>query len=54
MLYFHSVDGTTGKKRRYMMQTALHDAHDAHNTTGDTCDAAMLQCKLTILPDESS
>ena len=33
------------------MQTELHNAHDAHDATGDTCDSAMLQCKLTILPD---
>ena len=36
------------------MQTALHDAHDAYATIGDTCDAAMLRYKLTILPDEMS
>ena len=41
----------TGKKTLYTMQTALHDAHNAHDATGDTCDAAMLQCKPTILPD---
>ena len=35
-----------------MMQTVLHDAHDAHDATGDTCDATMLRCKLTILPDD--
>ena len=39
------------KKTRYTIQTALHDTHDAHDTTGDTCNAAMLRCKLTILPD---
>ena len=36
---------------RYTMQTALYDTHDTHDATEDTYDAAMLRCKLTIVPD---
>ena len=35
----------------YIMQTALHDAHDTYDATGDTYDTVMLRCKLTIIPD---
>ena len=37
-----------------MMETVLHDAHNAQDATGDTCDATMLRCTLTILPDVQS
>ena len=36
------VESTTGKKIYYMMQTTLYDAHDAYDSTEDTCDAMIL------------
>ena len=41
----------TEKKTCYMIQTALHVAYKAHNATGDTCEAMMLWCKLTVVPN---